>query len=96
MAAPAPRLRQADLAVAGLAGVLLLLFAVFVAWPVLRVLTLGGAADYRAFFGTWRLLRILVNSLLVAAASTLITVTLAVVLAYAVTRTTVPGKRFLS
>src|SRR5207253_2842065 len=53
-------------------------------------------ANYAAFFSTWRLFRILVNSLLVSAVSTAVTVTVALVLAYAVTRTTVPGKRFVS
>src|SRR5207253_6474712 len=42
------------------------------------------------------LARILVNSLAVAAVSTALTVLIALVLAYAVTRTTVPGKRFVS
>jgi iron(III) transport system permease protein len=37
-----------------------------------------------------------VNSFVVSAVSTLLTVAVALVLAYAVTRTTVPGKRFLS
>src|SRR5437867_12024975 len=53
-------------------------------------------AHYAEFFGSWRLFRILLNSLLVSAVSTVITVTLALVLAYAVTRTTIPGKRFIS
>jgi iron(III) transport system permease protein len=92
-----------DTAVGAAAAAVLALLAVFVAWPVLRVLALSVAgpdgltlASYRAFFGTGRLLRILLNSLLVAAVSTSITVVLALVLAYAVTRTTVPGKRALS
>jgi len=90
----------ATLAVAG--GVLLVLLT-FVLWPVVKVLGLsltgaGGLtlANYAAFFSTWRLFRILVNSLLVSAVSTALTVTVALVLAYAVTRTTVPGKRFVS
>jgi iron(III) transport system permease protein len=90
----------ATLAVAG--GVLLVLLT-FVLWPVVKVLGLsltGPAgltlANYAAFFGTWRLFRILVNSLLVSVVSTAVTVTVALVLAYAVTRTTVPGKRFVS
>src|SRR5204863_7875155 len=53
-------------------------------------------AHYRDVFSTWRLSRILVNSLVVSAVSTTITVVLALVLAYAVTRTTIPGKRFVS
>ena len=102
-AAPASRLAQADFVVAGTAAAVLVLLLVFVVWPVVRVLSLslsgpGGLtlANFQAFFGSWRLARILVNSLLVSAVSTVITVVLALVLAYAVTRTTVPGKRFLS
>src|SRR5947207_12840617 len=53
-------------------------------------------AHYAEFFGSWRLFRILVNSLVVSIVSTVITVGLAPVLAYAVTRTTIPGKRFIS
>jgi len=80
----------------------LLLLLLFVAWPVARVLwtSLEGPAGptlapYRDFFGTWRLFRILVNSLAVSLVSTAVTVALALVLAYAVTRTTVPGGRVL-
>jgi iron(III) transport system permease protein len=80
-----------------------LLLAIFVLWPVAKVLLIslsgpGGLtlAHYAEFFGSWRLLRILLQSLLVSAVSTVITVALALVLAYAVTRTTVPGKRFIS
>ena len=97
------RLRQGDLVTLGVAGVVLLLLLIFVVWPVLRVLALSLAgpdgitlAHYRAFFSTWRLFKILLNSLLVSAVSTAITVVLALVLAYSVTRTTVPGKRFVS
>jgi iron(III) transport system permease protein len=105
---PAPqsllsRLRQGDLVTSAVAAVVLLLLLTFVVWPVIRVLALsvagpGGVtlAHYRDFFSTWRLLRILVNSLVVAAVSTALTVAVALVLAYAVTRTTVPGKRFIS
>jgi len=82
------------------AGVLALLL-VFVVWPVVRVLAMSvigplGVAQYAAFFNSWRLARILVNSLLVSAVSTVVTVVVALILAYAVTRTTVPGKRFVS
>ncbi|MGH7390960.1 MAG: ABC transporter permease [Candidatus Rokuibacteriota bacterium] len=83
------------------AGVLLLL-SVFVVWPVVRVLWMSlespagpTLAHYRDFFSTWRLVRILVNSLAVSLVSTAITVALALVLACAVTRTTVPGQRLL-
>ena len=85
------------------AGGVLLVLLTFVLWPVVKVLSLsltGPAgltlANYAAFFSTWRLFRILVNSLLVSAVSTVVTVTVALVLAYAVTRTTIPGKRFVS
>jgi iron(III) transport system permease protein len=102
-ARPLARLARAELAVGATAGVVLLLLLIFVVWPVVRVLSLSlvtstgvGLAHYAAFFSTWRLFRILVNSLLVSAASTVLTVAVALILAYAVTRTTVPGKRFLS
>jgi iron(III) transport system permease protein len=82
--------------------VLLLLFA-FVLWPIGRVLALSLAgpagvtlAHYAEFFGSWRLARILVQSLAVSLVSTGLTVLVALVLAYAVTRTDIPGKRFIS
>jgi iron(III) transport system permease protein len=94
--------RPAAVPAAVAAGVLFLLVT-FVLWPLVRVLglsLLGPAgptlANYAAFFSTWRLLRILLNSLLVSAVSTVLTVTVALTLAYSVTRTTVPGKRFVS
>ena len=103
VATPAPRLVQADLAVAATAAGVLILLATFVLWPVLKVLWLSVAgpagltlANYEAFFSSSRLARILVNSLAVAAVSTALTVLIALVLAYAVTRTTIPGKRFVS
>jgi iron(III) transport system permease protein len=102
-ASPLPRLARADLAVAATAAGVLALLLVFVVWPVVRVLALSfvgpagiGLGHYAAFFSTWRLVRILANSLIVAAVSTAFTVLVALILAYAVTRTTVPGKRFLS
>jgi len=85
------------------AAALLLLLVVFVVWPVLRVLvaSLTGPtgltlAHYAEFFSSWRLVRILVQSLVVSAVSTVITVAVALILAYAVTRTDIPGKRFVS
>jgi iron(III) transport system permease protein len=103
LAAPASRLLRTDLTVAAVAAGVLALLATFVLWPVVRVLALsvtGPAgltpANFAAFFGTWRLARILVNSLVVSAVSTALTVLVALVLAYAVTRTTIPGKRFVS
>src|SRR5438046_5100652 len=100
-APPLSRLARVDpvLGVTAAAGLALLL--VFVGGPGVRVLSMSvagplGLGQYAAFFSTWRLLRILVNSLLVSAVSTLISVAVALVLAYAVTRTTMPGKRFVS
>jgi len=98
-----PSRQRLDAAVATTAAVVLLLLLAFVVWPVLRVLGASVAgpagstlAHYAEFFGSWRLLRILVNSLEVALVSTVITVGLALLLAYAVTRTDIPGKRFVS
>lgn len=100
--APAAWLAPGEAATAGVAAGVLLLLLVFVVWPVARVLWMSvespagpTLAHYRDFFGTWRLFRILLNSLAVSLVSTAITVTLALGLAYAVTRTTVPGKRML-
>src|SRR5262245_36938403 len=97
------RLAQGEVAVAATATVVLLLLLTFVVWPVVHVLLLSVAPSagptlvhFREFFSTWRLFRILLNSLTVAAVSTVLTVLVALVLAYAVTRTTVPGKRFVS
>ena len=102
-ARPLARLARAELAVGITAGGVLALLLAFVVWPVIRVLSLSfvtsaglGLAQYAVFFSTWRLFRILLNSLLVSAVSTVLTVGVALILAYAVTRTTVPGKRFLS
>ena len=102
-ARPLARLARAELAVGVTAGIVLVLLVTFVVWPVVRVLSLSlvtstgiGLAQYAAFFSTGRLFRILVNSLVVSAVSTVLTVAVALILAYAVTRTTVPGKRFLS
>jgi iron(III) transport system permease protein len=103
LAVSAGRIRQSELALAATAAAVVLLLAIFVLWPVAKVLLIslsgpGGLtlAHYAEFFGSWRLLRILLQSLLVSAVSTVITVAVALVLAYAVTRTTVPGKRFIS
>jgi iron(III) transport system permease protein len=102
-AASLSRLAQAEMVVAGAATVVLLLLLTFVVWPVVHVLWMSVVSPtgptlvhFREFFSTWRLFRILLNSLTVAAVSTALTVLVALVLAYAVTRTTVPGKRFVS
>src|SRR5919201_6758195 len=102
--APAPplsRLARVDPVLGVTAAAVLALLLVFVVWPVVRVLAMSvtgplGLQQYAAFFSSWRLSRILVNSLTVSALSTVLTVVAALVLAYAVTRTTVPGKRFVS
>ena len=103
VASPRSWLHHLDPAVAAISTAVLLLLLVFVVWPVLRVLatSLEGPdgvtlANYAEFFSSWRLLRILVNSLVVSAASTVITVATALVLAYSVTRTDIPGKRWVS
>ena len=75
----------------GTAAVVFLLLAAFVAWPLVQVLVVS----------VWGpegppLLPILLNSLLVSAISTALIVLLALGLAYAATRTTLPGRRFLS
>jgi iron(III) transport system permease protein len=100
---PLSRPRQRDVVVLLTAAAVLALLAIFVVWPVVRVaaLSLTGPAGptlahYAEFFGTWRLAKILVQSLAVAAVSTVGTVLIAVVLAYAVTRTDIPGKRLVS
>src|SRR5437016_1559579 len=73
---------------AAVAVAILLLLLAFVVWPVLRVLatSLAGPegltlAHYAEFFSSWRLVRILVQSLLVAVVSTVITVAVALSLA---------------
>lgn len=97
------RLATGDALVAAAGALVLLLLAAFVLWPVGRVLALSLAgpagvtlAHYVEFFGSWRLARILVQSLAVSLVSTGLTVLVALVLAYAVTRTDIPAKRFIS
>lgn len=101
MAVPASRPSR-QLLTATAAAVLLLLLT-FVVWPVLRVLATSledpaglTLAHYGEFFGSWRLFRILVQSLAVSTVSTVLTVGAALVLAYSVTRTDIPGKRVIS
>ncbi|MBI3826176.1 MAG: ABC transporter permease subunit [Candidatus Rokubacteria bacterium] len=102
LASPAARVRgEPGVALAALAVLALLL--TFVVWPVVKVLAIslqGPAgmtlAHFADFFGSWRLFGILLNSLAVSAVSTVLTVAIALVLAYAVTRTDIPGKRFVS
>jgi iron(III) transport system permease protein len=103
VAIPTPQSRHRDLVVTATAAVVVLVLAAFVMWPVAKVLliSVSGATamrleHYAEFFSSWRLLRILLQSLLVSAVSTVIAVAIALVLAYAVTRTTIPGKRFIS
>jgi iron(III) transport system permease protein len=101
-ALPARGLR-AEPVVAVAAAAVLLLLLLFVVWPVAAVLArsvvdAGGPtlAHYAEFFSTWRLFRILLNSLAVAAVSTVLTVAVGLVMAYTVTRTDVPGRRLMS
>src|SRR3989442_1617250 len=75
----------------------------FVVCPVLRFLPPSFAgpegltlAHYAKFFSSWRLVRTVVQRLLVAVVSAVITVACALLRAYAVTRTDIPGKRFVS
>ena len=80
------------------------LLVAFVAWPLARVLQTSVTArdgiltlrHYEELFTTWPALRLLVRSLALAVISTAITVGLAAVLAYAVTRTALPGRHVLS
>ena len=95
--------REGKLAAAATALAAFGLLLLFVVWPVVKVLALSvsGPAGFTlghvaAFFGTWQLVRILVHSLAVSLVSTALTVGVALVLAYAVTRTTIPGKRFIA
>ncbi len=98
------RARPVEPGVALTALAVLLLLVVFVVWPVVKVLAISlqtsdGAAtlaNFSDFFASWRLVGILVNSLVVSTVSTVVTVAIALVLAYAVTRTDIPGKRFVS
>lgn len=97
------RVRLADLVVAAAVAVVLVLLAVFVVWPVLRVLAAGLATPggvtmgrYVERFVSWPLLGVLVRSVGVAAVSATVTVALALVVAYTVTRTTVPGRRLIA
>ncbi|MGH7354345.1 MAG: ABC transporter permease [Candidatus Rokuibacteriota bacterium] len=75
-----------------LAAVVFLLLLTFVLWPVVTVLVVGvpGAMGPPPSFAP-----MLGNSLAVSAVSTAVTVLLALVVACAATRTTVPGRRIL-
>jgi iron(III) transport system permease protein len=102
-AVPVARVRAPDVGLALTTFAVGALLCVFILWPVVRVLAMSVSgpdgvtlASFREFFGTWRLFRILLQSLLVAATSTVITVLVGLVLAYAVTRTDIPGKRLIS
>ena len=95
--------RPRDLAVSLATAACLALLALFVLYPVLLILGRSLVAEsrlslegYREFFGNWRLFRTLLQSFLVSGLSTVIAVTVGFVLAYAVTRTTVPAKGFIS
>ena len=75
-------------------GVVAALLAVFVAWPIVLVLA-RGASHYPELAGRGAL-SILRRSLAVAAMSAVSAVALGSVLAYAVTRADIPGKRIVS
>ena len=85
-------------------GLLLALLAAFVAWPLVRVLQTSVTARdgaltlryYGELFATWREIRLLLQSLALAVVATSITVVLAALLAFAMMRTAMPGKRLVS
>src|SRR5947209_18380910 len=94
---------RADATVAATAALVLLLLVIFVVWPVLRVLGMSltspaglTLAHYAEFFGSWRLSRFLVTSLVVSVVSTVITVGPALLLHYAVGTPALQAKRLLS
>jgi iron(III) transport system permease protein len=95
LASPLARRRRADVAVPASAAVLLLLLlAIFVVWPVVRLLAAGlGRAG--ATLGR-DAVRTLLDTLQLATVSTVVTVAVALVLAYAVTRADIAGRRFVS
>ncbi len=95
--------RSRDLTVSLVTAGCLALLALLVLYPVLLILGRSLATEgrlslegYREFFGNWRLFRTLLQSFLVSGLSTLIAVAVGFVLAYAVTRTTIPAKGFIS
>lgn len=97
------RLPLARLVAAAAVAAVLALLAAFVVWPLLRVLaaSLAGPGGvtvgrYAELFGSGPLLAVLVRSVVVAAASATATVALALVVAYTVTRTTIPGRRLIA
>jgi len=92
------------IAVALTAGLLLILLAAFIFWPLARILLTSVTArdgaltvsHYGELFTTWRDLGLLLRSLALAATTTAITVGLAVLLAFAVLRTAMPGRPLVS
>jgi iron(III) transport system permease protein len=102
-AIPLGRPARGELLIAAMGALVVLLLLTFVLWPVLRVLwaSLAGPtglslASFRAFFGAGRPVRVLIDTVVVAGLSTVLTVLVALVLAGAVTRTRIPGRRFVS
>ncbi|TMI75633.1 MAG: iron ABC transporter permease [Bacillati bacterium ANGP1] len=77
----------------GLLGTALLI-ALFVLYPVIRVLTYPSPVDFLALLDHPRWLRAIVNSLLMTVLSTITACILGFVFALALTRPDVPGKRF--
>jgi iron(III) transport system permease protein len=85
----AGRLAADPLGWAAVGGVACLL-ALFVLWPVLRVLVQPGAADWIRLLSTERYLTLARNTLLIAALSTVSAVALGFLFAYATSRPGVP------
>lgn len=94
------RAAAAEPVVALLVGLLFALLAVFIVYPLARVLWVGFAPDgvvslrlFREAAGSWFVRRALGNSLLVAALTASLGVAVGYLFAYTLTRTDVPGRR---
>ncbi len=95
------RLGAEDLVRWALVALLAAILYLFVLYPLLQVVwrsllandgTFVGAANYRRYFGTPAIAQSIGNSLFVSIVSMAITVTLAFVYAYGLTRTRMPGR----
>jgi len=95
------RLGAEDLVRWALVALLAAILYLFVLYPLLQVIwrsllandgTFVGAANYRRYFGTPAIAQSIGNSLFVSIVSMAITVTLAFVYAYGLTRTRMPGR----
>ena len=83
-------------------AVVFLLLLTFVFYPILQVIHRSVAgpeglslANYVLYFSNPRISRTVLHSLFVSSLSTVVTVSIAFVFAYALTRTTIPGKTLL-